>query len=37
MDRNIIENENMLDDIDLERVRYMLNIDGLLEDILERR
>ena len=37
MNRNKIENENMLNDIYLERTRYMLSVDDILEDILERR
>lgn len=36
MNRNRIENENMLNDIYSERARYMLSVDDLLEDILER-
>lgn len=36
MNRNRIENENMLNDIYSERARYMLNVDSILEDILEK-
>lgn len=32
-----IENENILNEIYSERARYLLNIDDLLEDILEKR
>jgi len=32
-----IKNENILDEIYLERAIYLLNIDDLLEDILEKR
>ena len=34
---NRIKGENILDEIYLERSRYLLNIDDLLEDVLERR
>jgi len=35
MNINRIENENILNDVYLERARYILNVDELLEDVLE--
>lgn len=35
--RDIFKNENILDNIYLERERYLLSVDDLLEDILERK
>lgn len=31
------KSENILNDIYLERARYLLNVDDLLEDILEKK
>lgn len=37
INENVIKNENILDEIYSERIRYLLNTDDILEDMLNKR